>query len=787
MLRHSIVRLSRAGTEIRECLYYLYAEVPAESLTYRTDSPSSQQNRPLPPVLSDIPVLTGVEENIEAGEQDDKEELEFPHDLLPSLDFSSELNIWESSLGAEISSEEEKHEQVNPLLAGLQHHMEVCQPLVVLDTRPYDCNPVHTDPEPSPWPNITSPHPVTQPLSRPPSKELDRELQEAFQECEEQMASLGILGVTETLATTSEDVEGLWGKTGEDPVNRTESSSLARGEVQPAQSSEGHGNAGTHGRSYPANSQKDTDGFSFRNYILGISSKVKGSDAEMQDAVVTNRAVRPPQKDHRPPLDSQHTPKESCSSKMPHNVVEAETKGQRNICTTDIEISSPEGQAGGKEALFLEAVSSTTPCGLLTGPDCLDHSVVSLEAAEEGGEGDMKHKGGLASEHIIFSQPEGSVGGVSSAETEMCPPTDVAESLLKPQYWSEQIPTITESLCIEKDHSSQCWQEQQNAADLPPSAPSERSSSRTNGELRTEGNRNVISVEAQPSVDGTCEESSITQEEKTRIHVIPLPQTTSARTSIKQESNDIQQVAPECGTFEARTAKASSEYQVPVHKGKQAMSSVGLHVCDYSGSKNKMHFEDVKNLPVLATDFDSLPPLTVRESLQHPVVETSYIFQDFLNNNKAEISTSVADRKDEPPSQRPPGGEPGIKDLRINLNDDNSNLKKNTLDSKSMDETHSELLQCTSNKNQNDEEYLALTQNAICEPDHLKVQPLPDNVLNLLGAEEESDKLPVESELPLSLPAEVQQLKLQLPPTQTLSLPPNWMDQHFVDVTPQIP
>lgn len=991
------------------------------------------------------------------------------------------------------------------------------------------------------------------------------------------MASLGIFGLTETLATTPEDVEDLWGKTGEDPVNKTESSSLARGEVQPAQSSEGHGNAGTHGRSYPANSQKDTDGFSFRNYILGISSKVKvseteseikttqstddcagikqekktefdtqvkmphlselerkhlcnetqtetvalnekgrlteehgdynmaikenttpvctkvtllgvveateskkedldetrsaicetvmdgdsvlatqegsnlqvkesgtllqmhseeqtevntcselekkpkkgkkksrkkkrtavrakedfqpvsppsgithsdsvtnvqlltqkglpnvtcaqqpdnvnyrqqlspgekpspspplsspssgtdhltylthspasrqaplqgppqsddhnhtscsvnhyteentqddrngnagvinsqntplsclqttavcpsasydqGSDAEMQDAVVTNRAVRPPQKDQRPPLHSQvcvgedgvksaleeavvavaalplttptmrvlmeskgegesvrhdslkgvatvaftesekavgeeslkgkdncisdgigtekgrlldgprlslipsqetcslafsatrqHTSKESCSSKMPHNVVEAETKGQRNICNTDIEISSPEGEARGKETLFLEAFNSTSPCGVLTGPDCLDRSVVSLEAAEEGGEEDTKHKGGLASEHIIFSQPEGSVGGVSSAETEMCPPTDVAESLLKPQYWSEQIPTITESLCIEKDHSSQCWQEQQNAADLPPSAPSERSSSRTNGEERTESNLNVISVEAQPSMDGTCEESSITQEEKTRIHVIPLPQTTSPRTSIQQESNDIQQVAPECGTFEARTAKASSELQVQVHQGKQAMSSVGLHVCDYSGSKNKMHFEDVKNLPVLATDFDSLPPLTVRESLQHPVVETSYIFQDFLNNNKAEISTSVADRKDEPPTQRPPGGEPRIKDQRINLNDDNSNLKTNTLDLKSMDETHSELLQCMSNKNQNDEEYLALTQNEICESDHLKVQPLPDNVLNLLGVEEELDKLPVESELPLSLPAE---------------------------------
>lgn len=44
--------------------------------------------------------------------------------------------LWCGFVGrAEISSEEQKHEQVNPLLAGLQHHMEVCQPLVLLDTR----------------------------------------------------------------------------------------------------------------------------------------------------------------------------------------------------------------------------------------------------------------------------------------------------------------------------------------------------------------------------------------------------------------------------------------------------------------------------------------------------------------------------------------------------------------------------------------------------------------------------------------------------------------------------
>lgn len=459
----------------------------------------------------------------------------------------------------------------------------------------------------------------------------------------------------------------------------------------------------------------------------------------------------------------QDTSEEKCSGKMPHNVIEAESKGQKNLYNTDVEVSSTERRARGKEIPFLEPFISTSPCGLLTGPDCLDHSVVSLEAAEEGGEEDIKHKGGLASEHIIFSQPEGSVRGVSSAETETCPPTDVAESLLKPQYWSEQIPTNTQSPCIEKDHSFQYWQEQQNAADLSLSTPSEQSTSNTNGEVRAEGKLNVISEEAPPPVDST--ELSITQEEKTHIQVFPQPQPTSQQTSIKQESNDIQQVSPDRGTLDARTAEDSSEFQVQVNKGKQAMSSVGLHVCDDSGCKTQMHFEDLKNMSVMATDFDSLPPLTVRESLQHPVVETSYIFQDFLNNNKLESSTSAADTKDELPIWRPPDltqkdfqlnkGEIGIKDHHINLNVDNSKLTTNTLDLKSTDETHSMQLQRSNNNSQSDENYLAVSQDAICETDHLKAEQVPEKVDNLLGAEEKAlDKLSFESELPLSLPAD---------------------------------
>lgn len=66
-------------------------------------------------MLPDIPVITGVEESPgTAADQEDKEELEFPHDLLPSLDFSSELNIWESSLGPFPSLESPQQEFLTP-------------------------------------------------------------------------------------------------------------------------------------------------------------------------------------------------------------------------------------------------------------------------------------------------------------------------------------------------------------------------------------------------------------------------------------------------------------------------------------------------------------------------------------------------------------------------------------------------------------------------------------------------------------------------------------------------
>lgn len=84
------------------CSVVPQTEAHAESLRGRDDRPLlAEASTSQPSLLPDVPVITGVEESTGAtSDQEDKEEeLEFPHDLLPNLDFSSEFNIWESSLG----------------------------------------------------------------------------------------------------------------------------------------------------------------------------------------------------------------------------------------------------------------------------------------------------------------------------------------------------------------------------------------------------------------------------------------------------------------------------------------------------------------------------------------------------------------------------------------------------------------------------------------------------------------------------------------------------------------
>ncbi|XP_047208001.1 uncharacterized protein tacc2 isoform X11 [Girardinichthys multiradiatus] len=235
------------------CIRTSHKQTEAESLSGRDNQALLSQ-----PVLPEVPVITGVEEGRGAADQEDKEELEFPHDLLPSLDFSSELNIWECSLGAQSSSDERECEQVNPLLAGLQHHM--VGPLLVLDGRPDGIQPVIPDVQASPQPGILTPS---------PTNFLDQELQMALQECEEQMASLCVLASKES--EMAQDVA--WKTTSEVMFNESRKSfSPPPFAVQTGHSNGSHGNNSTHGNSEAASRQTDTVVFSFRDYILGTEN-----------------------------------------------------------------------------------------------------------------------------------------------------------------------------------------------------------------------------------------------------------------------------------------------------------------------------------------------------------------------------------------------------------------------------------------------------------------------------------------------------------------------------------
>ncbi|XP_029963186.1 transforming acidic coiled-coil-containing protein 2 isoform X2 [Salarias fasciatus] len=147
-----------------------------DDTTLLTDASASQHSPASQPLVPDVLVVTGVEESggAAADQEEDKEELEFPHDLLPSLDFSSELNIWESSLGPLPSLDSPQQEFLTPT-------EEIAAP-----QRPEEISP--SPPEPVaeiPAPNIvTKPVDLPEPLKK--SADLLTELHKPAQELPEE-------------------------------------------------------------------------------------------------------------------------------------------------------------------------------------------------------------------------------------------------------------------------------------------------------------------------------------------------------------------------------------------------------------------------------------------------------------------------------------------------------------------------------------------------------------------------------------------------------------------------
>ncbi|XP_026210005.1 uncharacterized protein tacc2 isoform X2 [Anabas testudineus] len=418
---------------------------------------------------------------------------------------------------------------------------------------------------------------------------------------------------------------------------------------------------------------------------------------------------------------------ESCSSKMPHNSAESEMKGLRETAfrSADTEISPAEEVDREKEPLRLEAYISSSPSGLLTGPDCQNQTAVGLEGAGEGGGEEVEDKGGLATEHSSFSQQEGSASGVSSVETETCPPINVAESQLKSQSRSEP---STESIFTVRDRLSHLCQERHGAAISPLPTQLEQGSSKTNQGVRDDIKTNLISEEALSS-GRTFQESSIAETETTHSQVFlssisPPPLTTSQQIPVEQQVGNGPQVQPESSATEAKTAISAAELQIQTqgqsNTDSPSMSGGAVYPSHSSGRNNRVRFEDtvkqdsgstmaLKNMSVPAMDCASLPPLIVHESLHHRVVEASYIFPDFLCPKRSEISSNAAPQT-EPAIQSSADFPKTQKDVQSERED----LETKDIKEKELDMLHGESKGSVKN-DQSEESTIVSKSGSICE------------------------------------------------------------------------
>ncbi|XP_048061032.1 microtubule-associated protein futsch isoform X3 [Megalobrama amblycephala] len=227
-------------------------------------------------VTAEPQVSADEDEKPQRQEEEDKEELEFPHDLLPSidLDLSTELNLtWGTSLGCEqVGLGEMKNEAValggtaNPLLAGLEHYMEASPPVVGL-IKSCDGDQVSTETQ-----NHLSSTPQQDiPSLSPLAAQVDYELQEALKECEDEMTALGISSHVDTW--TAGDLDRCSSLVLPENDEKNEQTEKAEVKKDFGTSSQKpvkiHG--GCHGNEAHKNdSSAGEEGvFSFRDYILG--------------------------------------------------------------------------------------------------------------------------------------------------------------------------------------------------------------------------------------------------------------------------------------------------------------------------------------------------------------------------------------------------------------------------------------------------------------------------------------------------------------------------------------
>ncbi|CAM4726553.1 unnamed protein product [Leuciscus chuanchicus] len=224
-------------------------------------SPLKEKSVHTDSVTGEPQVPADEEERPQRQEEEDKEELEFPHDLLPSidLDLSTEFNLtWGASLGCEqVGLGEMKNETValggtaNPLLAGLEHYMEASPPVVGL-MKSCDGDQVSTETASLTQNHLSSTPQQDAPSLNPLAAQVDYEFQEALKECEDEMTALGITSHADTW--TAGDLDRCF--------------SLALPEND-EKNIKFHGDCHENGAHKNDSSAGEEGVFSFRDYVLG--------------------------------------------------------------------------------------------------------------------------------------------------------------------------------------------------------------------------------------------------------------------------------------------------------------------------------------------------------------------------------------------------------------------------------------------------------------------------------------------------------------------------------------
>ncbi|KAG5266648.1 hypothetical protein AALO_G00234580 [Alosa alosa] len=281
----------------------------AENGAVHTSLPTAAQGEdapPLPPRGSPSPRPTRPAEDEDRWGQraEEREEFEFPHDLLPSTDLSTELDLWGTSLGNEqASSGGMKSETVtlsgpaNPLLAGLKHYVDVSPPVLGIVKSSPRSDPVLSGSPSSPTGSpsrLAEEQQPTPPLSS--SEQINLELQAAFQECEQQMAALGMsCQATDTAgpglaAGRYPPPEAAIKKEGKRKRRKKKGVSQRVAAAQPGRETDLQGNSGTQSSS-EATGQEEPVNFSFKSYILGYDNS-SGQDKEPKDSKVSGATLK---------------------------------------------------------------------------------------------------------------------------------------------------------------------------------------------------------------------------------------------------------------------------------------------------------------------------------------------------------------------------------------------------------------------------------------------------------------------------------------------------------------